>query len=216
MTETSGASKRQALKTPRAAAIAGIIFSVLYGTSMVLINNSLPHDPTAFLAWLEADTTTVTLALNLIPFAGIAFLWFIGVIRDLLSDQEDRLFATVFLGSGLLFLALTFIGAALAAGLLEQLCGRIECPCTKRFTDIQPKGDISCLQHLCHPHGRGVHDIPGQHLAPYWSDAPWLGIPDLRSGAGLAAEYRLFLLGDVDIPGMGDGHQCHYPDPKPA
>lgn len=120
MTETPGASKRQALKTPRAAAIAGIIFSVLYGTSMVLINSSLPHEPTAFLAWLEADTTTVTLALNLIPFAGIAFLWFIGVIRDLMSDQEDRLFSTVFLGSGLLFLALTFIGAALAAGLLSS------------------------------------------------------------------------------------------------
>jgi hypothetical protein len=87
---------------------------------MVLINSSLPHEPTAFLAWLEADTTTVTLALNLIPFAGIAFLWFIGVIRDLMSDQEDRLFSTVFLGSGLLFLALTFIGAALAAGLLSS------------------------------------------------------------------------------------------------
>ncbi|MDD1696112.1 MAG: hypothetical protein LUQ54_04365 [Methanoregula sp.] len=120
MTETPGPSKRQALKTPRAAAIAGIIFSVLYGTSMVLINSSLPHEPTAFLAWLEADTTTVTLALNLIPFAGIAFLWFIGVIRDLMSDMEDRLFATVFLGSGLLFLALTFIGTALAAGLLSS------------------------------------------------------------------------------------------------
>ena len=120
MTETPDVSKRQALKTPRAAAIAGIIFSVLYGTSMVLINSSLPHEPTAFLAWLEADTTTVTLALNLIPFAGIAFLWFIGVIRDLMSDMEDRLFATVFLGSGLLFLALTFIGAALAAGLLSS------------------------------------------------------------------------------------------------
>ena len=119
MTETSDTSKRTALKTPRAAAIAGIIFSVLYGASMVLINISLPHEPTAFLAWLATDTTTVTLALNLIPYAGIAFLWFIGVIRDLLSDSEDRLFATVFLGSGLLFLALTFMGSSLAAGLLN-------------------------------------------------------------------------------------------------
>jgi Na+/phosphate symporter len=67
------------------------------------------------------DPRTVALALNLIPYAGIAFLWFIGVIRDLLSENEDRLFATVFLGSGLLFLALTFIGAALAAGLLSSL-----------------------------------------------------------------------------------------------
>ena len=75
--------------------------------------------PQAGLARTVTDARTVTLALNLIPYAGIAFLWFIGVIRDLLSDREDRLFATVFLGSGLLFLALTFIGAALAAGLSE-------------------------------------------------------------------------------------------------
>jgi hypothetical protein len=68
---------------------------------------------------LETDLGTITLALNLIPFAGIAFLWFIGVIRDLLSDWEDRLFATIFLGSGLLFLALTFIGSALSAGMLS-------------------------------------------------------------------------------------------------
>jgi hypothetical protein len=61
----------------------------------------------------------VSLALSLIPYAGIAFLWFIGVIRDRLGDQEDRLFSTVFLGSGLLFLALTFVGAALAGGLLN-------------------------------------------------------------------------------------------------
>ena len=42
--------------------------------------------------------------MNLIPFAGIAFLWFIGVLRDRLGEQEDRFFATVFFGSGLLFL----------------------------------------------------------------------------------------------------------------
>ena len=56
----------------------------------------------------------------MIPYAGIAFLWFIGVIRDQLGDFEDRLFATVFLGSGLLFLALTFTTAALAGGLLSS------------------------------------------------------------------------------------------------
>jgi hypothetical protein len=119
MTETQVTLTRQALKTPRSAAIAGIIFAILYGTSMVLLNISLFDDPAAGLARTVTDARTVTLALNLIPYAGIAFLWFIGVIRDLLSDREDRLFATVFLGSGLLFLALTFIGAALAAGLLS-------------------------------------------------------------------------------------------------
>jgi hypothetical protein len=119
MTETQVSSIRRSLKTPRSAAIAGIIFAILYGTSMVLLNISLTSDPAAGFARTVTDAQTVALALNLIPYAGIAFLWFIGVIRDLLSDREDRLFATVFLGSGLLFLALTFIGAALSAGLLS-------------------------------------------------------------------------------------------------
>ena len=119
MTETQVSLTRKALKTPRSAAIAGIIFAVLYGASMVLINISLSQEPTGGLARTVTDPRTVILALNLIPYAGIAFLWFIGVIRDLLSDSEDRLFATVFLGSGLLFLALTFMGSSLAAGLLN-------------------------------------------------------------------------------------------------
>jgi hypothetical protein len=119
MVETQISLTRQALKTPRSAAIAGIIFAVLYGASMVLLNVSLSQESAAGIARTVTNPRTVTLALILIPYAGIAFLWFIGVIRDLLSESEDRLFATVFLGSGLLFLALTFIGAALAAGLLS-------------------------------------------------------------------------------------------------
>ena len=120
MTETQISLTRQELKTPRSAAIAGIIFAVLYGASMVLLNVSLSQDAAGGLSRTVTDPRMVSLALNLTPYAGIAFLWFIGVIRDLLSESEDRLFATVFLGSGLLFLALTFIGAALAAGLLRD------------------------------------------------------------------------------------------------
>ena len=111
---------RRKLKTPRAAAIAGILFALLYGAGLVLIRISIPADPAAESAWLETNSRTVTLALNLVPYAGIAFLWFIGVIRDRLGDLEDRFFATVFLGSGLLFLALTFVGAALAGGMLSS------------------------------------------------------------------------------------------------
>jgi hypothetical protein len=57
---------------------------------------------------------------HLLPFAGIAFLWFIGVVRDRLGRQEDRFFATVFFGSGLLFLATMFASAAVAGGLLRM------------------------------------------------------------------------------------------------
>jgi len=120
MTETSVSLTRKRLTTPRAAAIAGILFALLYGIGLALIRISIPADIAADGAWLETNSRTVALGLNLVPFAGIAFLWFIGVIRDRLGDMEDRLFATVFLGSGLLFLAMTFVGAALAGGLLSS------------------------------------------------------------------------------------------------
>jgi hypothetical protein len=121
MTDTHLISKRRSLTTPRAAAVAGILFAILYGASLVLIRLAISPDSTADSgAWLETNARSVDLALNLVPYAGIAFLWFIGVIRDRLGDAEDRFFATVFLGSGLLFLALTFVGAALAGGLLSS------------------------------------------------------------------------------------------------
>jgi hypothetical protein len=59
--------------------------------------------------------------LNLLPFAGVSFLWFIAVVRNRLGDLEDRFFATVFLGSGLLYVAMIFTSAALAGGLLRVL-----------------------------------------------------------------------------------------------
>jgi hypothetical protein len=120
MTDTKVSLARQSLKSPRAAAIAGILFAVLYGTSLVLMRLSIPADPaTDTAAWLETNLSIVSLALNLMPFAGIAFLWFIGVTRDRQGDMEDRLFATVLLGSGLLFLAMVFVGSALVGGLLS-------------------------------------------------------------------------------------------------
>jgi hypothetical protein len=110
---------RSRLTTPRAAAIAGIVFSVLLIASLVLIRISVPADPQDAGDWLSGGWRNVNLALNLLPFAGIAFLWFIGVVRDRLGQYEDRFFATVFLGSGLLFLAMLFVSAAIAGGIIS-------------------------------------------------------------------------------------------------
>ena len=107
------------LTTPRAAAIAGILFAVLLIISLALIRVFVPADPQDAGEWLSTSSRNVSLALNLVPFSGIAFLWFIGVIRDRLGEYEDRLFATVFLGSGLLFLAMLFTSAAVAGGLIS-------------------------------------------------------------------------------------------------
>jgi hypothetical protein len=104
-------------QTPKSAAVAGIIFSLLMFTIFGLLRRSIPADPLESGAWL-ANTKTIALALNLVPFAGVAFLWFIGVLRDRLGQQEDRFFATVFLGSALLFLAMLFAAAAVIGAVM--------------------------------------------------------------------------------------------------
>jgi hypothetical protein len=109
----NGALTRAPLKTPKAAAIAGIVFSFLMATIFWLLRRAIPADPLEPGVWLTANSkATVALALNLVPFAGVAFLWFMGVLRDRLGEMEDRFFATVFFGSALLFLAMLFAAAA--------------------------------------------------------------------------------------------------------
>jgi hypothetical protein len=109
---------RANLRTPKAAAIAGMLFSVLLIAVFWLLRTSIPADPQEPGSWLHSNSSSVALALNLMPFAGIAFLWFIGVLRDRLGQLEDRFFATVFFGSGLLFLAMLFTAAAIVGAIL--------------------------------------------------------------------------------------------------
>lgn len=110
----------RAVRSPRAAAIAGIVFALLYGTVIVLILQAVPFSPTDAGTWLTNPTQrdSVVLALNLVPFAGIFFLWSIGALRDQLGVKEDKFFATLFLGSGLLFVGMLFVMAALTGALL--------------------------------------------------------------------------------------------------
>src|SRR5215472_7050014 len=121
------------LRTPRAAGIAGILFSVLLGVALVLIIVSQPPDPAKPGAWLSdpARRGSLVVALNLVPFAGIAFLWFIGVVRDRIGQLEDRFFATVFLGGGMLF-----AGAAFAGGLAAEAAAGSAAASTPATLDI--------------------------------------------------------------------------------
>ena len=113
---------RSSLRTPRAAAIAGVVFAILLGVALVLLRLAVPADLAEAPTWLDDPwrRTSVVVALNLVPFAGLAFLWFIGVIRDRVGDAEDRFFATVFLGTGLLFVAMLFVAAAVGGGLIAM------------------------------------------------------------------------------------------------
>lgn len=105
------------LTTPRVAAAAGVAFAVLFGTALVLIRLALPEGAQPGAQWLVEGSTNLRVAAKIMPFAGIAFLWFMAVVRDGLGGYEDRFFSTVFLGSGLLFLAMMFLAAGVGAGL---------------------------------------------------------------------------------------------------
>lgn len=109
------------LTTPRAAAIAGLLFALLFTASLVPIRIAIPDGPLADAEWSRAQVRNIELAIGLTPFAGIAFLWFMGVVRDRLGAQEDQFFATVFFGSGLLFVAMIFAASALAGSTLTLL-----------------------------------------------------------------------------------------------
>ena len=106
------------LTPPRDAAIAGVISGILFIFSLTLANLIIPQGVGNAPAWIKDNTRVVYLALNLVPFAGIFFLWFMGVARDRLGSHEDKFFATIFMGTGFLYLGITFVATAFAFGLI--------------------------------------------------------------------------------------------------
>jgi MFS family permease len=102
---------RANLRTPKAAAIAGMLFSFLLMAAFSLLRISVPADPQEPGSWLRTNSSAIALALNLLPFAGIAFLWFIGVLRDRL---------------GILFLGMLFVAAAVVGAILIAFATRPE------------------------------------------------------------------------------------------
>jgi hypothetical protein len=137
---------RQSVRTPRAAAVAGIIFAVLLITSEVMVWRYVPSVASAQAGEIVRHSKELTLAMNLRPFSGIAFLWFMGVVRNRLGSLEDRFFATVFLGSGLLYVAMMFTGGALdkarflvgSAGRTVRLWRRTCSTCTSVIIGCKP------------------------------------------------------------------------------
>src|ERR1700721_2806852 len=128
MAEETGTVISARLKAPRAGAVAGILFSILFIVSVSLIRLSVPDSPGDPGTWLSHSAKSIGLAPDLLPFAGIAFLWFMGVLRDRMGANEDRFLATVFLGSGLLFLAIIFASSAVVGGLMmayEAIPGKL-------------------------------------------------------------------------------------------
>lgn len=113
----------KALRTPRAAGAAGVLSALLLGGAMVQVRLAVPEKPVDATAYL-ADTAShnaLKAALILLPFGGIFFLWFMGAMRDSVGVREDRFFSTVFLGAGLLYVALLFVFGATASAYLRTV-----------------------------------------------------------------------------------------------
>jgi hypothetical protein len=114
---TLGEAARQA-RAPWAASVAGILFAILFTGAMALLRSSPiggANDSALARLFAEGGDWPIVLGgLYLGPFAGITFLWFVAVVRDQVGEREDRFFATVFLGSAILFVALLFAALAVA------------------------------------------------------------------------------------------------------
>jgi hypothetical protein len=106
------------LATPKAASIAGILFALLFASSLILLRLAIPEDLTADPNWVESGRKKITAALLISPFAAVAFLWFVGVVRDRLGEYEDKFFSTIFFGSSMLFLAMVFVSMGIIGGLM--------------------------------------------------------------------------------------------------
>ena len=170
---------RARLKTPRAAAIAGILFSVLLIAVLLLFRLSVRADPLEAGAWLKTSSNTIALALNLVPFAGIAFLWFIGVLRDRLGELEDR-FLCHRLSRQRTFVPRDVIRLGRGGGWNHHSL-RCEARRVARFADVylRPGHHLRDHEPLCGQDGGSVHDLYFHTRDPYrhhrtLDSVPWL------------------------------------------
>lgn len=124
------------LRTPRAAAIAGIVFAILFSTSYFLILQHAPGNSGNLDKWLALNSESLSTGISLLPYAAIAFLWFMAVVRDGIGHLEDQFFSTLLFGSGLLYLCMTLMSAALASGALAVFVKHPELATKSGFLDV--------------------------------------------------------------------------------
>ena len=114
------------IRAPWAASIAGLLFALFFTAGLILIRSSplatANDDARVVRLFRESQDWWLLIgSLYLLPFSGIMFLWFVAVIRDQVGEREDRFFATVFFGSGLLFVASLFVTAAVAGSMVVSV-----------------------------------------------------------------------------------------------
>lgn len=146
------------LRSIEAAAIAGIIHSILLviALNILLSPPGISASQADVSAFYQNDSSPLrgVLAFNLVVFAMIGFIWFVAVIRHRIGEREPRFFATVFFGAGILYAAMTLIGAASLAApmVLREVGGQAPDPgvaaMTRSFGVVALAGAVPRVQAL--------------------------------------------------------------------
>jgi hypothetical protein len=110
---------RRRLASVEAAAIAGIICAVGWsvGLGILLATPVAGASDAEIVRFYDGPDVgrDAIVALQVMVFATIAFMWFVGVVRSRLGEREPRLVGTVFLGGAIILAGLMLVGAAVLA-----------------------------------------------------------------------------------------------------
>ena len=137
-------------------------------------------------------------AFNLAAFSAIAFLWFVGVIRRRIGEREDQFFATVFLSSAILFVALMLVGLGIAVAVAVSI-GDTLLPDAGNIVVVGRAADLILVVAM--PRMQAVFVATTSTIA--WRTgamARWLVIVGYLFAAVLTLVPLLF-----EIPGLGFG-----------
>ena len=171
-----------------------------------LIRHNMPEGVKDSTGWLTTQHSGIATATVLMPFAGISFLWFIGVVRDGLGRFEDRFFASVLLGSGLLFLAMMFVATAIAAALVASK-GVID---PAAHTEVIDFGKFVVLA-ITKTYAIRMAAVFMMSLATIWRKTGlmprWLVAISYLVAVGLLIIRRPEHVGGDGLPGVGTGGQ---------
>ena len=159
-------------RSRRSAAVAGIVFGVLLLVALTMLRIALSEDTLQSLQVDVQRRDLIRLSLHLVPFAGIAFLWFIGVIRDQLGNVEDACSLLSSWAVGCSSWRCCSSERSFRAGCWRCSPVRASMLTFRVRPQRHPDPDLG----VRHADGRGVHDLGEHRRAPYVGDAA-LGLP---------------------------------------
>jgi len=120
----SGSGPGPSARSARTAIFSGIVFAGLFTAGLVLINQipRLDSPDSTYAAFYATGSggVLVTVGLYIVPFAGIAFLYFMMAFRALLDRPAD-LTQGLQLASGVVYVCMLFAGSAAAGAVALML-----------------------------------------------------------------------------------------------